>query len=106
MHCKYSNGCPCRTYKLRRSFVGAENSKIPKKVIQHHPFGIGTDIVLGISVPEGTAGTTDTEIPNFIRHSQLWVRDPLSWRFTEVDPPLPRERSFQMSVKFLTPVCA
>ena len=39
----------------------------------YHPFaiGIGTDIVFGVSVPESPAGST--EIPNFIRYSQLCV---------------------------------
>ena len=53
--------------------VGAGNSKIPKEVIQYHPFGIGigTDGIFGISVPESTVSST--EIPNFIRYSQLWI---------------------------------
>ena len=32
-------------------------------------FGIDTDVVFGISVPDSTASST--EIPNFIRYSQL-----------------------------------
>ena len=37
--------------------------KDTEKVIRYHPFGIGTDIVFGISVPESTAGST--EIPEY-----------------------------------------
>ena len=46
--------------------------KDTEKSHSYHPFGIGigTDIVFGISVPDSTAGST--EIPNFIRYSQLW----------------------------------
>ena len=38
--------------KLWRFLVGTGNSKIPKKVIRYHSFGIGigADIVFGISV--------------------------------------------------------
>ena len=43
--------------------------KDTEKASRYHPFDIGTDIVFGISVPESTAGST--EIPNFIRYSQL-----------------------------------
>ena len=42
--------------------------KDTEKVIRYHPFGIGTDIVFGISVAESTAGST--EMTNFIRYSQ------------------------------------
>ena len=46
-------------------FFGAGNSKILKKVIRYHPFGIGigTDIVFDISLPESTTG--GTEIPKY-----------------------------------------
>ena len=41
------------------------NSRIPKKVILYHPFGIGigTNIVFGISVPKSIADST--EIPKY-----------------------------------------
>ena len=43
--------------------------KDTERSIRYHPFGIRICTVFCISVPENTAGSTD--IPNFIRYSQL-----------------------------------
>ena len=48
--------------------LSAREIQDTEKIIRYHLFGIGigTDIVFGISVPEGTAGST--EIPKYRIH--------------------------------------
>ena len=75
MHCEYGDWCPYRTYLyVMKNLCRRGKFKDTEKVIRYRPFGIGigTDIVFGISVSESTAG--GTEIPNFIRHFQLWIK--------------------------------
>ena len=52
---KYSDGCPYRDiYVYYEDCLPAQEIQRYQKVIRYHPFGIGmgTDIVLDISVPE------------------------------------------------------